>query len=397
MLNLQRLNLLDQLMTAEIEAGELEGISLYVAQDGKQSYYRNFGYADREKHQLVKDNTIFRLYSMTKPVTAVATMILLERGRIDLYDAVSKYLPGFRNQMVYTPEGLVNVCREVTIQDLLSMSAGVVYPDQAHEPGRRMDKIFGEAQDTNAAGGWISTVELCNQIGQQPLLFQPGTAWNYGACADVMGAIIEVVAGMTLGDFLRQEIFEPLGMVDTGFYVPKEKHDRFAELYIYSEEERRNVICEWRHLALTTCLAQPAFESGGAGLVSTMSDYAKFAQMLANGGSYEGKRILGEKTVEFLSKSQLPVDMVEKAQWDSNRGCGYGNLLRVVEDEVATGCLAEKGEFGWDGWAGTYFCVQPKENLVIIFLVQRCGYGVAGLMRKVKNVVYSSIEKETDI
>ena len=394
MLNLQRLSLLDQLMTDEIEAGELEGISLYVAQEGKQYYYKNFGYADREKHQLVKDNTIFRMYSMTKPVTAVATMILVERGMLDLYDSVSKYLPGFHNQKVYTPDGLVNVCREVTIKDLLSMSAGVVYPDQAHEPGKQMDKVFGEVQDTNAAGGCIKTVEFCNRIGQQPLLFQPGTAWNYGACADVMGAVIEVVSGMTFGEFLRKEIFEPLGMVDTGFFVPKEKQDRFAELYIYSEEERRNIICEWRHLALTTCLAQPAFESGGAGLVSTMKDYAKFAQMLANGGSYEGRRILGEKTVEFLSKSQLPAEVVEKAQWDSNRGCGYANFLRVVEDEVGTGCLAERGEFGWDGWAGTYFCIQPSEKLVMIFLVQRCGYGVAGLMRKVKNVIYSSIEKD---
>lgn len=391
-MDLEKLNHLDKIMTDQIETGELEGASLYVAKDGEQCYYKNFGYADREKHKLMKNDTIVRLYSMTKPVTSVAAMILLEQGKIDVYDSVSRYLPGFQGQKVYTKDGLIATKRDVVIKDLLSMTAGIVYPDQSHEPGRIMEKLFNEVQASNENGGCVKTVEFCNRMGEVPLLFQPGEAWNYSACADIMGAIIEVVSGMTLGEFMKKEIFDPLDMKDTGFYVPQEKQSRFAELYIYSEEEKKNIICEWRHLALTTCLEQPAFESGGAGLVSTMRDYSHFAQMLANGGCYAGKRILGEKTVEFLSKSQAPMSMVAKAQWDSNHGCGYGNFVRVIEDEAESGCLAEEGEFGWDGWAGTYFFVQPKERLVMIFLIQRCGYNIASLMRKVKNVVYGSIE-----
>lgn len=392
-MNVQRLNHLDDIMKEQIKTGELEGASLYVSKDGERCYYKNFGYADHAKNQRVKNDTIFRIYSMTKPITSVAMMMLLERGRIDLYDPVRKYLPGFANQKVWTEHGLEAVCREVTIKDLLSMSAGVVYPDQGHEAGRQMERLFQEVQESNAKGGHIGTVEFCNRIGEQPLLFQPGSGWNYGACADVCGAIVEVVTGKTLGEFMKKEIFEPLKMEDTAFYVPKEKQSRFAELYIYSEEEKKNVVCTWRHLALTLCLEQPAFESGGAGLVSTMKDYSHFVQMITNGGNYMGKQLLAKKTVEFMAKSQLPVELVARAQWDSMRGCGYGNFLRSTVDEVMTGCLSEQGEFGWDGWAGTYFFIQPKEKLFMIFLVQRCGFNSAGLMRRVKNVIYSSIEE----
>ena len=315
-MNVQRLNHLDDIMKEQIENGELEGVGLYVSKDGERCYYKNFGYANREKNQRVKNDTIYRLYSMTKPITSVAMMILLERGCIDLYDPVRKYLPGFMNQKVWTQHGLVDVCRDVTIQDLLSMSAGIVYPDQGHEAGRQMEQLFQEVQEANAKGGCIRTIEFCNRIGEQPLLFLPGGGWNYGACADICGGIIEVVTGKTLGEFMKKEIFEPLRMEDTGFYVPKDKQSRFAELYIYSEEEKKNVVCEWRHLALTLCLEQPAFESGGAGLVSTMKDYSHFVQMLTNGGTYKGSQLLSKRTVEFMAKSQLPVELVAKAQWD---------------------------------------------------------------------------------
>lgn len=197
----------------------------------------------------MKPDTIFRCYSMTKPITSVAVMTLVEKGALALSDPASKYLPGFKDQKVYTDQGLVPANREVTIQDLLDMTAGVVYPDASFPAGAIMDKIQADFYDKIAKGEPTpSTYELANIIGQQPLAFQPGERWLYGFCADVLGAIVEVVSGKRYITYLKETIFEPLGMTDTDFYVPEQKQDRFMQFYQYMPETQTLDPCTWQHL-----------------------------------------------------------------------------------------------------------------------------------------------------
>ena len=385
------LNRIGQLLEHEVELGHEIGISMGVIHNGEMVYRKEVGFADQASGLPMKEDTIFRMYSMTKPVTAVAMMILLERGMIDLLDPVSMYLDGFKEQKVWVDNQSVDVVREVTIRDLLSMTSGIPYPGENCESERVLDKVFQRVQETNENGGRIGTVEMCNLIGEAPLVFQPGTKWLYGASADICGAIVEVVTGVIYSEFLKKEIFEPLGMKDTGFYVPEEKQGRFAELYTISEETGTLEPCSWRHLALTDCKSEPAFESGGAGLVSTLDDYSKFVQMLLNGGTYQGTKILSNKMVQFIRLPQVSMEVVGQAGWESNLGYGYGNFMRIKMDSMTACSLGEVDEFGWDGWAGTYFFIDPTNQVAMIYLVQRTDGVNPKLMRKLRNIIYSSL------
>lgn len=282
-------------------------------------------------------------------------------GALALSDPASKYLPGFKDQKVYTDQGLVPANREVTIQDLLDMTAGVVYPDASFPAGAIMDKIQADFYDKIAKGEPTpSTYELANIIGQQPLAFQPGERWLYGFCADVLGAIVEVVSGKRYITYLKETIFEPLGMTDTDFYVPEQKQDRFMQFYQYMPETQTLDPCTWQHLCLSHMhLKQPSFESGGAGLVSTLSDYAKFAQMMLNKGTYHGVHILGRKTVEWMTQNHLNEKQLVSFDWEALKGYGYGNLMRCMIHTELSESIGSNGEFGWDGWLGSYVSMDP--------------------------------------
>ena len=360
----------------------IAGAAVCVMHRGKEVYRKEYGYADKERKILMAPDSIFRCYSMTKPVTAVAVMALAERGLLCLNDPVSMYLPGFCGQQVLTVKGLVPVRREVTIQNLLDMTSGVAYPDIAYPAGQVMQNMIDEyywklyEEDTPT-----STYDLANLIGQQPLKFQPGEGWCYGFGADVLGAVIEVVTGRTFGEYLRETIFEPLGMDDTDFYVPEEKQSRLCQYYQYIPEAQALEPCKWQHLGLAfRHLKKPVFESGGAGLVSTIDDYAKFALMMLGKGTYQGVRILGRKTVECMVRNHLNEKQMADMDWEELQGYGYGNFMRVMTD-------------GWDGWLGSYVSIDPKEELVILFVVQKCeGSGYRNL-QAIRNIIYSSLEK----
>lgn len=228
------------------------GASVCVIHKGEEVYRKEYGQADKEKNIPMKPDSIFRCYSMTKPITSVAVMTLVEKGMLQLTDAVSQYLPGFKAQKVLTEKGMVPVREEVTIQHLLDMTAGLTYPDASFPAGQYMQdmideyyrKIFEEDTPT-------STYDLANLIGQQPLRFQPGDGWCYSFCADVLGAVVEVVTGKTYGEYLKEAIFEPLGMSDTDFYVPEEKQDRFCQNYQFMPETQSLEPCTWQHLGLS--------------------------------------------------------------------------------------------------------------------------------------------------
>lgn len=370
------------------------GASICILHRGEEVYRKEYGEADKEKHRPMKPDTIFRCYSMTKPITSVAVMTLVEKGALALSDPASKYLPGFKDQKVYTDQGLVPVNREVTIQDLLDMTAGVVYPDASFPAGAIMDKIQADFYDKSAKGEPTpSTYELANIIGQQPLAFQPGERWLYGFCADVLGAIVEVVSGKRYITYLKETIFEPLGMTDTDFYVPEQKQDRFMQFYQYMPETQTLDPCTWQHLCLSYMhLKQPSFESGGAGLVSTLSDYAKFAQMMLNKGTYHGVRILGRKTVEWMTQNHLNEKQLVSFDWEALKGYGYGNLMRCMIHTELSESIGSNGEFGWDGWLGSYVSMDPAEDLAIIYVINKCGGNGYRDVQVIRDIVYAALE-----
>ena len=346
-MNKNKFNRLDEMMQLQVDSGMIPGGHLRIIKDGERVYDKCFGMADVARNLKVSDNTIYRLYSMTKPITAVATMILYDRGLIDLSDSVSWFLEGFKDQKVETKDGIVPANREIKIIDLLTMTAGLMYPDRNVNPsGDKMADLFDKFYERAFSGnGTYSTVEM----------------------------------------------FTPLGMNDPDFYVPAEKRDRFAEIYIRGEDGKLSP-CNWQHLGLVyKYTKRPEFEIGGAGLVSTVNDYEKFAQMLLNGGKYGDTRILSRKAVDLISHNIITAEQAKTFNWDSCIGYGYGGLMRTLTNpEITT--VGSTGEYGWDGWTGNYFCNDPENNLTFMYFIQVCGGNGIRPLRTLKQVMYSALD-----
>ncbi|MCD7800041.1 MAG: beta-lactamase family protein [Ruminococcus sp.] len=390
-MNLQRLKYIDNVTEDAVRNGEVSGGTVCIVKDNVEVYRKHFGFADRERQIVPNNDTIFRMFSMSKPITAVATLILIERGMLDYNDRVSKYLDGFKNPTVLdwnTGKG-VPTDRELQIRDLLTMTSGIVYPDNWSESCKQMAVLFDKNTELIKQGKGMSTVEFCNQMGKIPLVCKPNTAWVYGASADVLGAIIEVVSKKSFGEFLKDEIFTPLGMKDTGFYIPKEKYHRLAQAY-YHDADGNFKIFDFMNLCITDYKEPPKFESGGAGLVSTIDDYQQFIKMLLNKGTLNGIRILGSKSIDLMRTPYLSKEIMAKKI--DNDGYNYGCLVRILEDKQVAGTNASIGEFGWDGWLGTYFNVDLLENLSVMCFVQECGIGFSNLARKVRAITYGAID-----
>lgn len=375
---------------ASIEKNEIPGANLLIYKNGEEVLYHEDGLASREEQKPIKRDTIFRLYSMTKPITAAAVMILVERGRLDLYEPVGRYLEGFRNQVVAENKTLVPVRREMRIKDLLSMTAGMLYGGE-DEAGKAAEEVFKEIEEKLFTDKPLSTVEIVNKLGRCPLAFHPGEYWAYGTCADVLGAIIEIVSGMSFGEFLQKEIFEPLGMKDTAFYVPAEKADRLASSYM-ADGKGGLALYTGNYLGIINSMdKKPAFESGGAGLVSTIDDYARFSLMLMNGGSFMGRSILQPRTVKYMSTKTLNAEQQKgMVYWLELEGHSYGNLMRVMTDTAKAGTIGSPDEYGWDGWLGCYFANCPSDNLIFLFMTQKTNAGTLEITRKLRNIIISS-------
>jgi CubicO group peptidase (beta-lactamase class C family) len=374
-----------------IENNEVAGANFMVIKDGREIFYHEEGLADLEAGRPITRDSVFRLYSMTKPVTATAVMILVERGEIDLFDPVSRYLPGFKNQLAEKDGELVPVEREVNIHDLLDMTCGLVYGG-TNAAGQATEALFREIDERLLGESPVSTVEAMNRLGECPLAFQPGSSWAYGTSADVLGAVIEVVSGKRFGEFLQQELFGPLGMKDTGFWLPEEKKERLVNTYA-DNGEGGLTLYGGNHLGIINQMDRnPAFESGGAGLVSTIDDAAKLTTMLINKGNLNGVQILRPRTVEYLTSGTLNARQQPAFEtWHTLSGHSYGNLMRIVTDTKTTGILASQGEYGWDGWLGAYFGNFPQERMTILFMIQKKDAGTTSLTRKLRNIVLSSL------
>ena len=357
------MKLVQDTLSRFVTSGQIAGCAAKIIRNDTTFFEGCFGYADIEHKIKMSDQTIFPIASMSKVVTVVGIMRLYEQGLFKLWDPVSEYLPGFKKPTVALekPDGtyeIVPAKGEVTMRQLFTMTSGVPYAGKDTAAARiRMEKESEYAAQGKEAP---DTVEYCNLVGQLPLAFEPGERWMYGFSIDVLGAVIEVLSGETLGAYLKKTIFDPLGMADTGFYVPAEKQSRIATLYHIHDGLKPG--------KRTYPSQRPTFESGGGGLFSTVNDYSRFAQMLLHGGSLNGERILGRKTIDLIATDHLTPQQQATHSWDTQRGYGYGLGVRVMTNTEVADINGSVGEWGWDGAFGNWFCVDPKENLTCVYL-----------------------------
>ena len=376
-----------------VENGDAAGANVLVIHNGKEAVYCGYGMRDIENSLPMERDTIFRLYSQTKPVTAAAAVTLMEQGRLNAGAWLSDYLPEYAEMYVSRNGVRTPAKNHIKVSDLLNMTSGIPYPAEDSAGGKTSGKVFWETEQAMRTDSPITTRELARRMSEAELCYEPGERFMYGASADILGAVIEVVSGMSFRDYLRQTFFEPLGMQDTDFWVPREKSHRLAKVYDYSDSGLHEL--QTNHLALAYERdIIPAFQSGGAGLCSTLDDYAKFAGMLMNGGSYNGRRIMSHAGVRFLTHGGiLPQQTAQLWEgWDWMRGYTYGNLMRVCVDESLTTLFSSRGEYGWDGWLGTFFSNEPSHGITLLFGTQQAGVGRTGsLVRRIKNIVMSEL------
>ena len=407
----ERLKHIGSVMRKLIDEKKIPGTVSLVARKGKVVHFEANGLRDVERGLPMELDTIFRLYSQSKPVTGVAVMILFEEGRFLLTDPVSKYLPEFSNMRVYIGEedGVIKTepAAPITIQQLLIHTSGLTY-DFSQNPVSKMyleNGVVGGAHQIGSLqegmkSGQVLTLkslaEWSELVATMPLVAQPGTQWNYSVGMDVLGRLVEVVSGKSYGEFLEERLFEPLGMVDTGFYVPKEKLDRFAANYMPSAEGKMQLFDDPQN---SPYAVPPNLEMGGSGLVGTVGDYLKFAQMLVNKGEYEGSRILGRKTVEFMVSNHLTPGFSDdplSSLYGSvvgGRAWGIGAAVTglVVTNPATYGLPVSAGLYSWGGAASTDFWIDHEEELVGIIHTQLLPSGTYPTAQLMQLTTYQAI------
>ena len=381
----------EHLRTRYLEPGKIAGAQVAVIRRGVVGYFENFGLRDRERDLAVADDTIWRLYSMTKPITGVALMTLYERGHFQLDDAVDRWIPAWRNMTVHErdPAGTPRVVpadRPPTIRHILTHTSGIGYAPE----NRDLDL---------EARGWLGDhdlASLADSFGEWPLRFQPGTRWLYSHGMDIAARLVEIMSGLPYDEFLRREIFEPLGMVDTEFWVREDKVDRFAACYGRNSRKELVLVDD---PTTSTFLSKPRLFNGGGGLVGTMGDYVRFCSMLAAGGELDGRRVLGRKTLELMTCNHLPGDAelgdlaVPMGYGEVGfAGTGFGLTVAVTKGPRATGVVGSPGQFSWGGAASTTFWVDPVEELAVVFMTQLLPSGTFNFPGQLQTLVYGALE-----
>ena len=351
----ERTQRLMDVLRREVASGRLPGAVAMVARRGQIALFEAVGQQDPASGTPMQTDSIFRIYSMTKPIVSVAVMMLVERGQLLLSDPVSQWLPEFANQQVATAQGLEPVKQEATVQDLLRHTAGLTYEFLGATP------VQQQYDEVNIASRKRTNAEFSQTLAAMPLQFQPGTVWAYSRATDVLGRLVEVVSGQSLGAFLQAEILGPLGMVDTGFAVPHAQHHRIAEPFAYDPDGGVPMkVIEPREV--------PAMESGGGGLMSTATDYARFLQCLRNRGELDGVRLLGPHTVDYMTADHLGGMPSDGTLLPPGHGFGLGFAVRThLGMSPVPGSV---GLYYWGGIAGTTFFVDPALDMVAMLLIQ---------------------------
>ncbi|MBY0400886.1 beta-lactamase family protein [Myxococcota bacterium] len=389
----ERFAQLARTLDAHVERGELAGVASLVARGGEVVHFHATGLRDREAGLPLTRDTIFRIYSMTKPITSVAVMILVERGELLLSDPVSKHIPELAGMKVLrapdSPLGdVVPARREMTVRDLLTHTSGLASSLPGVGTPKAIERAYAEA-DLRGSQTSLTPEAWIRGVAKVPLVHQPGSKFLYGVSTDVLGHLVAVVSGMPFEAFLRREIFEPLGMVDTGFHVPAEKLDRFAANYGPGPDGKLMLVDAPRTSRYAT---PPAFQSGAGGLVSTIDDYLRFCEMLRRNGESGGRRILSRKSIELMTLNHLTDgerDVPMLTGWFPGQGFGLG--FSVVEELAPGATLGSVGQYGWGGAAGTYFWVDPEEDLIAILMIQLYPPGGIPIIPEFKNGVYQAI------
>lgn len=380
----QRLNRLTMEMKAIAERGDVSGVVTMVARKGKVVHLQAAGKRELEGGTPMQKDSIFRIYSMSKPITGVAMMILLEQGKWQLNDPVSKYIPEFADLKVAKIDpanGAVTTVpanHPMTMRELMSHSGGLTYGFFGNTTVDKQyveNKVFDQSQPMQA---------FIERLGKTPLLFQPGERWHYSVSVDVQGYLVEKLSGQPFPEFLQEHVFGPLKMVDTAFYVPAAKMNRFVEFY-YRGKDGKSV----KHPDVADYSKPPVFPSGGGGLVSTASDYMRFCQMLLNGGTLDGQRILSPLSVKLMRTNMLP----ESAR-TMGPGMGFGLDFAVVEDPAVGGGYGGAGTYFWGGYAGTWFWIDPVYQLIVVGMIQQRGDDMPDFRALSRSLTYQSIVEE---
>lgn len=386
-MNEQISNILD----GAVSGGQAVGAACLVYKGDEEVFSGASGFADRESGTAMTRSTICRLFSLSKPVTSAAAMILMDKGLLDPDMPLKEIFPEFGDMVCLDDSGNVVKCRrDITILHLLTMTSGLCYANNFNKAVCSSGKLFDQIIERQENGTDMTTAEFVNNAAGLILAFEPGTRWDYGISADVLGGVIEKLSGMRYSDFLRENIFTPLGMNDTGFFVPEDKRSRFAGLYNWSEgtltADHNN------YLGLTDYTSPPAFESGGAGLVSTIDDYSRFARCLTNGGQFRDVRLMSEKAFRFMTTPQLSES--QNALWDRLRGYNYGCLVRIMTEPDIAEIKTGRGELGWDGWTGTYFSADPMTGITTLYFTQIAGAGTTWQAAEVNRIVYDCLVRK---
>ena len=385
----ERLARIDQSLQGYVDRKEVPGVVGLIARHGRVVYHRSFGHRDVESGAPMSQDVIFRIASMTKPITSVAAMMLWEEGRFQLRDPVSKYLPEFSKMQVAVPVApgdrargpyrTLAASRPITIQQLLTHTAGLANPYRGVTQG-----LYGKLREDRKPGGTIG--DYVEALAKLPLNFEPGDRWEYGPATDVVGRLVEVLSGMTLAEYFERRIFEPLGMEDTHFYLPVQKVGRLAALYRPDDEGK--IELQEAPDNKSRWVRQPhVYFSGGGGLLSTTADYFRFHQMMLNGGALDGVRILGPRTVRLMTSSHTG----DRAVWLRGPGFGFGLGYSVTTDQGPSAMPSAEGTFGWGGAYCTVFWVDPADEVIGILMTQVRPYTHLNIRQDFQTLTYQAL------
>ena len=387
-----RLDRVNQLVQGYVDEGKLAGAVTMLSREGEVFHFESHGWADIDRGLPMENDSIFRIYSMTKPITSVAVMMLYEEGHFSLDDPVGKFIPELGRMKVYDGMGergmrLVEQDRPITIRHLLTHTSGLSMGSHKDSP------VEEQYRQSDMMDPQSSLPEMVKKLSALPLLTQPGAKWRYSRATDVLGCLVQVISGQPFDEFLQERILGPLGMVDTAFYVSEEKLDRLAA--VYGPKSDGSIIEELDNTFVNKFKAPHTLFSGGGGLTSTAEDYMRFSQMLCNEGELDDFRLLGPKTVEMMTSNHLPESLKPFAVGQSNasdtRGCGFGLGFRVVMDIAEHGILGSEGIYSWGGAASTIFWVDPAEDMVAILLTQMMPSSTYPLRREFQVAAYQAL------
>ena len=388
-----RLDRIRTWMQGYIDEGKLTGATTLVARHGEVVFSESTGYADLEKKNPLREDSILRFYSMSKPITAVAVMMLYEQGLFQLDDPLDAFIPAFKDMQVYVSGTNNDMITEpatepITLHHLLTHTSGLTYGGLNEGP---IPDLYVKNQvEFDPHNG--SLADVVDRLSTMPLEFQPGSRWNYSVSLDVVGRLVEVLSGQALDTFMKEQIFDPLGMTDTAFAVPESKRDRFAALY----EKTADTLLQLKESPQDSDLIGTVETfSGGGGLVSILEDYFRFTEMLRRKGELDGEQLLGRKTVDLMTCNHLPGDLADMGQptfcETTYEGIGFGLGMSVLLDPAKAKIVGTPGEYAWGGYAGTAFWIDPVEDMTVIFLTQLIPSSAYPIRRELRVLTYQAL------